>query len=321
MIDDCGDKRSMIIPKWLPFRKASQSAELIIPRKKPFIINQYTKQQLEDDYLDFKDSPSSLKASDLMGSTLVIGELSVAKEMAEYIIKYSDIQKPSLELAKKILELKKGETKKGKIDYQISEEKTYLSSYPHNPIGWIDLARLYTIKGQTEKAKRSVTIAMNLAPFNRFIVRSSIRFFIHIGEFDKAWYFARRASQKSNDPMIKSLEVSLADRIKKNIARSNRYVPKDLSYDELFHFSELLESYGMLELNSGNSNRAKKNFKRAWINPTENVITHSEWVLRNRLPALKESTELNFAGSNEALSWFNLYNLNLDDALENSKEW
>ena len=147
MIDDYGDKRSMVIPKWLPFQKVSQSAELLIPRKKPFVVGRHTKQQLEDDYLDFRDSPSSFKASDLMGSAFVIAELSVAKEMAEYIIKKSDIQKPSLELAKKILGLKKGETKEGKIDYQISKGKTYLSSYPHNPIGWVDLARLYTIKG------------------------------------------------------------------------------------------------------------------------------------------------------------------------------
>lgn len=321
MIDDYGDKRSMVIPKWMPFQKVSQSAELLIPREKPFVVDRHTKQQLEDDYLDFRDSPSSFKASDLMGSALVIAELSVAKEMAQYIIKKSNIKKPSLELAKKILGLKKGKTKEGKINYQISKGKTYLSSYPHNPIGWVDLARLYTIKGQTEKAKRSVNIAMNLAPFDRFVVRSSIRFFIHIGEFDKAWYYARRASQKSNDPMIKSLEVSLADRIKKNIARSNRNIPRDLSYDELFQFSELLESYGMLELNSGNSNRAKKNFKRAWINPTENVITHGEWVLRNRLPTLKESVELNFSKSHEALAWLNFFNLKLDIAIESSKEW
>jgi tetratricopeptide (TPR) repeat protein len=321
MIDDYGDKRSMVIPKWLPFKEVSQGAELEIPRKKPFIIDQFTKRQFEEDYLDFKDSPSSFKASDLMGSALVIGKLQIAKEMAEYILKKSETQRPSLVLARKILNLKKGESKKGQINYEISKSKIYLSNYPHNSTGWVDLARLYTIKGQKEKANRAITIALNLAPLDRFVVRSSIRFFIHIGEFDMAWHYARRATQNSNDPMIKSLEVSLADRTKKNIARSKRYVPKNLSYDELFHFSELIESYGMLELNSGNSNRAKKNFKQAWINPTENVITHSEWVLRNRLPTLKESAKLNFSKSHEALSWLNFFDLKLDEALEKSKEW
>lgn len=321
MIDDYGDKRSMVIPKWLPFHKLSQSAELLISTNSSFVVNNETKQELETDYLDFKDSPSLFKASDIMGSAFVIDEISIAKEMAEYIIKKSNIQQPSLDLAKHILKLERHKVIDFTIDHQISKGKSYLSRYPRNPICWIDLARLYTIKGQTDKAKRAVKVAMNLAPIDRFVIRSSIRFFIHMREFDKAWFYSRRASQQSNDPMIRSLEVNLADRINKNIARSNRNIPKDLSFDELFHFSELIASYGMLELNSGNVNKAKKMFREAWVNPTENVITHSEWVLRNKLRGIKKPLELNYSKSHEALSWYNYYNLKLNDALENLKEW
>lgn len=81
-----------------------------------------------------------------------------------------------------------------------------------------------------------------------------------------------------------------------------RLVPKDTSGIDLFHYSELFESYGMLELEEGNNKSAKKLFKTAWTKPPETVITHGEWVIRNKFPGLRDSSHLEYEKSLEALT-------------------
>ena len=43
---------------------------------------------------------------------------------------------------------------------------------------WVDMARLYTILGQLEKARRAIDNARAIAPEDRFVLRSSARFFV-----------------------------------------------------------------------------------------------------------------------------------------------
>jgi len=101
---------------------------------------------------------------------------------------------------------------------------------------------------------------------------------------------------KSHDDRLTN-GLALCDKMSRSVSRLDKSIPRNLSFNELFHFSELLESYGMLELNSGNSKKAKNTFKRAWINPTENVITHGEWVIEISYAVLrgeKIAREFNF---------------------------
>ncbi len=321
MIDTYDSKRGLVIPKWLDFSKASKGEELWIPRKDTFKINSTTKRQFEEEYLDFKNNPSPHKASDLMGSAIVIGDATLAKELARYVKNCPSLKKPTLDLADKILNPDNQNPLNPELEIRIAESKSLLSDFPKNAIGWIEMARFYTIKGQLRKARKAVLVALNLAPFDRYIVRCGVRFFLHIEELDSAWHYIRKASQFSTDPWLKATETSVSVIVKKGIGNVKRFIPKNISVNQIFHFAELIESYGMLELISGNNGKAKKNFKLAWSNPSENVVTHGEWILRNRLPGLTESTSLNFAKSLEALAWRHYYNLELREALITVKAW
>ena len=90
---------------------------------------------------------------------------------------------------------------------------------------------------------------------------------------------------------------------------------------KMYFISELLESYGYLELDAGNNKKAKRHLRHTWENPNENVITHAEWIIRNKAPEMRDTAELDFLQSPEAKTWVNYFHLNLKDALDSIHEW
>jgi tetratricopeptide (TPR) repeat protein len=314
-------EKKLVIPRWLNYAKAVKTRELSCPTASRFILSEFTKKHLAADYLEFKDSPTPHKAADLMGAAFVIGNESIAKEVAQYVKRSAVLQKPVLELANHIL----GETPKAELAFdvhaRIAQSKKFLAEYPNNALVWIDRARCYTIVGQAEKAEYCVRIALKLAPSDRFIVRSAVRFFLHSDKLDQAWDCVKHASAIRFDPWIKATEISTAEVVKKSVKKLKGLVPLGTTPANIYHFSELIESYGMLELINGNDNRAKKYFKLAWSNPSHNVVTHSEWIVREHFPAMAEKAEGNFGESIEATAWQNYYRFKIDDALSAANEW
>ena len=324
MIGDNNIRRSMVLPKWLEYPKAINTKDLSIPKAEPFKINSYTENQISKQLDDFISDPSMYKPADPMGAAIVINDHDTATEMARYVLKASKLATPTLELAEKILNLAgdNGLTYPHlPTDKRIAFFKKEVLKYPHNSINWMELARCYTIKGQKYKARRAVTIALCLSPINRYIVRSGVRFFVHIGEYDAAYHYIKKALGECTDSWIKALEVSISQKLKVKLGRTKRLLPSNPSFDEIFHYSELFESVGMLELDSGNIKNAKKNFKVAWQNPSESVVRHGEWVLRNKLPTLRPSSVLHFENSREAMACHDYYELRLEEALEKVIEW
>lgn len=324
MIDDNNKAKSMVLPKWLEYHRVIHTKELTIPRTEPFQVNSFTKNQVKKQLQDFAADPSVFKAADLMGAAIIINDLETATEMAKYVLKHSGVEVPTLELAEKVLNAEMESNINSTllpINNRIAHLKKEVIKHPHNGISWMELARCYTIKGQKEKARKAVIIALTLSPRNRYVVRSGVRYFTHIDDFDAAYHHLKRALDQVTDPWIKALEVSISLRINIKLGRSKKLLPSNLPLDRIFHFSELFESVGMLELESGNVKNAKKNFKVAWQNPSESVIRHGEWVLRNRLPTLQPNNVLNYENSREAMAWNNFSNLKLEEALENVVEW
>jgi hypothetical protein len=208
-----------------------------------------------------------------------------------------------------------------KINLRISALKKLTEKFPRNAIPWIELARLYTVKGQHGQARRAVLIALNLAPYDRYVVRCAVRFLLHIHEFEAAWHYIRRATAIGFDPWLKATEVNVALIAEKEIPSLKGYLPRNLSDVDVFHFSELFESSGILDLDAGNQKSAKKSFNIAWRNPSDAVITHAEWVIRNRLPGLREKAEMDFKKSIEAMTWIYYSDLKVDEALNTTSEW
>lgn len=315
------NKRSHIVPKWLEYPKAIQTTDLVIPRETPFEINDETKKSVQNDLDEFQAAPTPELACRLMGAGIILGDHQLSDDMAKFVFNKGGVDDLSIKLAENILNSGYKIEELLEVDIRISKLRKWVSEYPRSAIGWIELSRAFTIKGQTEKAKRAATTAIQLAPYDRYIVRCAVRFFLHTGDFDLARYYIERASKYKFDPWIKATEVNVALISKQKTPNIKKYIPQNLSHDELFHYSELLESAGFLELDSGNDRKARKQFRLAWKNPSDNVITHAEWIIRNRLPGMADSHTLKFDRSLEATTWINYVGLKISKALEAAREW
>lgn len=314
-------QRSRIIPRWLEYYKAIKTGELTLSGKSPFKINKVTKESIEVDLQEFMTKPTSLMACRLMGAGIVVGDHQLSLDMATYININGGVDLLSASLADKILKVDNETEQITEADVRIANIRKWTSEYHNDAIAWIELARAYTIKGLKEKAKKAVIIALQLAPYDRYIVRCAVRYFLHIGDYERAWHCVNKASKSHFDPWIKATEVNVANILTRSTPTFIKQIPNELSFEQLFHFSELLESYGYLELESGNDRKARKKLRLAWQNPTESVITHAAWIIRNKLPALKESSDLEFSRSPEANTWQHYVDLKLDDAMDAAQKW
>jgi len=321
MIINKDANRSLVIPKWLPFFKVCNDRDYNFPRKKDFIINPKTEASIRRDYSDFKNNPTVLSASDLLSSAIAINHMEIARDVARYLKSRKDVNDITIHLAERILDENSRCTPEPGFIVQISTLRQFLSKYPKNPIYWIELARLYTVKGYIKKANRAVISALSLAPFDRYIVRCGFRFFIHIDECEKAFYYVNKAVNFTSDPWLRATQLNAAILNESKLGRIRKPNPKAIPSGQIFHYSEYIESIGILELLAGNDKKAKKNFKLAWSDPSENVIAHGDWVLRNRFPSLADSSGLDFSKSLEASAWQNYYRLKLATALDYARDW
>lgn len=314
-------KRSHVVPKWFEYRKAIKKGELVVPREIPYEINRVTMESIQNDLEEFKADSTPEMACRLMGAGIVVGDEQLSRDMASFITKKGGVDPLSIKLADKVLNVDSDIEHMSEKDVRISELRKWVSEYPNSAITWIELSREFIIKGQDKKAKRAAKIAVQLAPYDRYIVRCAVRLFLHTGDLDMAWHYIARASKHHFDPWIKATEVNVALISDHKTPDINKFIPRNLSGDQLFHYSELLESAGYLELNSGNDRKAKKQLQLAWAKPSENVITHAEWLLRNKIPWMRGKAALEFDKSLEAKTWINYINFKLEEALGAAREW
>jgi tetratricopeptide (TPR) repeat protein len=314
-------QKRCVIPKWRPLDDISKRRDIEMPRTKPFLLSPSTVSKLEADYREFTLNPNPFIASDIMGAAYVVGEVRIATEMARHVKKSSILLKPTIELANRILHGEDAVRPVDNIQIRISQLKRKLYQSPKNPLLSVELARLYTIKGQLEKASRSIVTALALAPSNRYVIRSAARFYIHCGDLESAWHYVKRALALCYDPWIDATLINIGLMLKKSPPQSSRKTPMTVPDASVFCYSELLESHGILELNSGNEQKAKKCFKVAWKDPSENVVTHGEWVLRNILTGLLSSVKLDLHSSPEAEAWNHFGMLNLEPSMNAIRDW
>ena len=321
MLNIWDEHKHLVIPKWLSLPTAVKSRDISVLFSGLKSINQDTIKKLQFQYTDFLFEPSPYIASDLMGAAFIVGENEIAIKTARYILKDSSLPEPTLNLATYIVQGHKQDESKPEIRVLISLYKKSLADFPRDALSWIELGRLYTIKGQLDKAEKAVKTALFLAPFDRYTVRSGVRFFLHSGDYEAALYYAKKAAQQTKDPWLRATEINAALTLSSRHVKLKRSEIKNIPSNQLFHFSELLETIGMLELQSGNKKIAKKDFNLAWVDPSENVITHAEWILREELSTITGPDTLKINNSPEAAAWHN-YSINdFNKAIEYTREW
>ncbi len=309
-----------VVPQWLPFRIAAENREVFaFPNAAALIDYGPSRLAFQDSLDDFRQHPSVFVGTELMGVANIIGLKDIAKQLAEYVLSQSVAGRVAHEQARRIL----GKVAQPQLNERgaIKNIKKRLIDFPGDAISWVEQARLYTILGQRKKAKRAILTALQLAPSDRFVVRAAVRFCIHHEEWHEALRIATRAYSLNPDPLIFGPLLSVATHLEKLPSRTKAVAEAALTTAEPFAFSETLEALGTLEVLNGADQRAKKFFRRAWMDPTKSVIAHSQWILREQLPGLAADRKFDFTQSNEALGWLRFAFLDFNGAIASSNAW
>jgi hypothetical protein len=328
----------LVIPRWRGFKETSKAGELAKDKSKssPQLPVISIQKQLEN----WDNKKSIINAIELVNSAFVINKKHVANEAAKFIIENcTDENHLTLKISKLIINEEIDEEDKKisvensfqnihlKISYQIQEIRTRLKHYPHNTILWIDYARWLTVIGKFSEAERCIRTAIQLSPTNVFVIRSAVRFFLHIHKYDKkgkdslsfALQLIRKNPFTKTDPWLMATEISLCAYLEKtsNLMKAG-FSMIDAKKFSPFALSELSAALATEELKNGSNKSSKKLFTSSLIDPNENTTAQAEWAT-GRLGELP----VNYKKTNsfEASSYHNLQLENWEQSFDDALNW
>ncbi|MBU8882606.1 hypothetical protein KSK37_05850 [Kaistella sp. DKR-2] len=291
-------ERRFLVPNWRDFRRTVKIGELgLLHDSKKLSIDK------SGVLLDWQNNKTIGVAADLINRSFILNDLfstelqdairlveenilDASNPLLSLINQIKDELNPEIESSTKVLEKNITSIDEFNSIFDeklfnkiISKTKNKTKNHLNNAIYWVELARLYTIKGHLHKAEKSMIIALNLASENRFVLRSATRFFIHNGDEERALYYLRKTSNIKNDPWLISAHIAssqLINRFSPFIKNGFKLIEsKNLS---LFDITELSSSLGSLELENGSFKKAKPLLDISISCPNDNSLAQFEWL-------------------------------------------
>ena len=281
-----------IIPRWRSFASANSAEEFAHHLRPPAFSVEHDSNFLRVQS-EWIDNNSIENAIELLSYGFVLNNPQSAIGAADYLLKHQDdVSGAVIQLAKSVSGIADDETGKNdnhlcdkqlvlpsSVYRQIHALKTRLTEWPRHPILWVDLSLLYTSLGEDVKAVRAMRIALNIAPENRFVIRSAARLAIHLRDPEYAIRILSYNSQCGNDPWLLAADISFNTILKKSskyIKKAN-YIVKDQIYPYP-HITELASALGTLELLNGSNKKAIKYFEKSLVAPNDNSLAQAEWA-------------------------------------------
>lgn len=331
MATNIENTRRRIVPRWREFKLALQSGELdptetrLVPALPPdsFILK---KKQ------EWINNRTLLYATDFLGVAYVMGNPELAIDAAEFVLGLNSGASPvARSIAAKVLRIPaplegsfRAPTSVDRRDLYgpVRRMKKKRIDQPRNAFVWADLARLYTILGLQEQAKKTMQIAYYLAPLNRYILRSAARLELHLNQPEKAHYLLRKAEITGHDPWLMATEIAISSILEKR----SKLIKKGMSIVDSrsinpFHVCELSSALASVELWNGNSKKAKKLFAISLQKPNDNALAQAVWATRY-IPIenlLEKKFDPILAFEAKALQTF--FKGKWRKSLENSRSW
>lgn len=288
----------LLIPNWRDFKRTVLIGELG-SNTKPKDIN-IDNAQIKSDWQNGKNIGV---AADLIGASFISNDLAseelndaikfvennvndASSPLISLINKIKCEQNPSIEDQKTILENNIGSINEFNslasielFNKLIASTKGLTKSYNLNSIFWVELARLYTIKNQISKAEKCFLVALNLAPNNRFVLRSAVRFFIHSHDAEKALFYLRKSQSIKSDPWLISAHIASSNLL----GRHSIFIKNGINLissknHSSFDLTELSSSIGTLEFENGSFKKAKPFIDLSRVAPNDNSLAQLEWL-------------------------------------------
>ena len=318
MLDDRRPRR--VVPRWRSSWVTARTPEARArkPGKLIDVAPEIASKQLE---LEFEKSVPV--AAELMFLAAQGGDDAAAKKAASLIVERQDkIGATQLvATAKRILEGAEPSSNAGHTKDFVRHARKLLAVDFRNPVLLMDVARELTNKMQENAALRYVRTAVALAPQSRFVVRAAARYFLHVGDHERAHDILRRSPILRFDPWVQASEIAVATVRGKNsdLLRSALRTLNGQARPGADQ-SELASAVGTVELNEGSSKAAKSLFQKALLSPNDNSLAQAEWAA-TRLKLAINSTALSLPLSFEANSNNAYRRLLIPEAIEHAKSW
>jgi tetratricopeptide (TPR) repeat protein len=274
-----------VIPRWRPFDFAARTRELDSDAPASPSSSVEPAAEGPESFLDY---PGMHSAADLVAKAFVQGELSPQSlDAARLLLTRVEPEHPAHALAERLIGIDDAAlTIPLPLDFgreaesrRVFDLRSGLQRHPNNAIRWADLALAHTNLGALDKARREIRTAVALAPGNRYVLRSAVRFWLLVGDMDAAQAVLLRSPALLEDPWLLAAELAVAQSAGKRL-RNVRHARRVLesSRHSPWSVSELVSALATAELRSGNLKLARKLMRRALDDPTENAIAQAEWA-------------------------------------------
>ena len=306
------DKDRKVVPRWRTLDITLRHGELnsTAPPRAQKVTSDFLAQKL----MDWRRHQTVGHAADLVGAALTLGREREVTGAARFLLQ-NDLRVSSWarELAEQALKTpanvetvppKPEALEKGAFYARVRDFRRLLRAEPRDPITWVELSRTYAILGLGEQAARSMTVALQLAVNNRFVLRSASRLWIHLEDPEKAHDIIVRSDRTTHDPWLLAAEIavgSVAGRKPKFIKAARRMLT-DRRFSPI-HISELASAVATLELGSGSVKKPRQLFNLSLKRPTENSIAQAAWASRQNSSIRLNDKYLDLPNTFEARSW------------------
>jgi len=327
------DKQRRLLPRWQPSKRTIAAGELRpATNSAPALTSD--DEHFEQRKEEWERVRSIDVAAELVGSAIVLGrthEVEAAvrllaepssdvsatlREMARLAVGASIKSSPKRRLSRP------GRLERPVLYEQISKTRQHLHQNPRDAYAYIDLARLYTILGQNEKARHVIHAALAIAPEDRFVLRASARYFVHVDEPEAALRVLARARATAQDPWLMAAEIAVsqvAQRAPRNVARAQRALQQGRWAPR--SGSELAGSLATLMLKDGADQQARQLFRQSLVDPTENAVAQAEWASAETSGLIVPEQFLRDPNGHEARALHDRVAGHWSDAIERCWDW
>lgn len=324
------DPDRRIIPRWRSSRTTAELGELARVEQSQLEVT-----VPDDDFRrlleEWRVHQSPSFAADLVGSAFLLGRWEEARDAAELILSDENSSKsvPLRRVAQAVLEPDQRTVSHPTMVARaerirlVAHLKERVRTAPRDALAWVDLARQYTILGQSRPAEDALAIALNIAPQDRFVVRSAVRFLIHQHDAERAHHLLKRTPRTIHDPWLLASEIaaaSVAERRSQFLRRARSML--DSQKIAPHHKTELAGALGTVELAEGDRRRARQLFERSLVSPNDNSLAQVSWASRQNIgPLTVPRDELRLPLTFEARAWEFLREAEWTSAIDASEEW
>ena len=309
------------------FRKFERSTADLISDGSPKGRDGLVSDLLRKKQGDWQIRQDASYAVDLIGASVAVGDISYAKDAVESLGRdVLGMSQWTRELIERITGSEDagtdddGELLRHVMRAKIRAQRRRLRSEAVDPIGWVELARLYAGVSLGRKAEDAIDVALHLAGDNRFVLRCASRLLVHLGRPDRAKWVLDKKGRTRKDPWLMAARIAVGSVIQEtNAVRLGERMLKDRKFG-IAHVSELAAAVATLDLENGHIKRARKLFDMALRKPTENSVAQASWASRKsriqiRMPEVRVSRQF------EADTWLAHLDGEWDKCVKSATMW